>query len=186
MHSSRFVLPWAGLFSHIRSPLLHFLGMHSSHYSGPNWDMSHLGSFILQKTSDGALDAQECVRFTLRVNWISESTTGQLVECVEEKYHEHDFRKTLQFQNNSNASKIYFNIKHERHSPIPEQITHMNRIYWINDTLIQKQMTHLNWIQSLQHNLCSPIDEDDVNQKHRVQAVQVDWWRNWLVWTSSF
>lgn len=71
--------------------------------------MSHLGSFILEKSSDGALDAQECVRFTLRANWISESTTGQLAECVAEKDHEHDFCKTLQFQNNSNDSKTYLN-----------------------------------------------------------------------------
>ncbi len=100
MHSCLIVLPWASLFSHIRSSLLHFLGLHCSHYSRPHWDMSHLGR-LQEKSSD----AQECVRFT--ENWVSKSTTtGQLFGgmCCRKSWHfqllpsmtKHDFRKTVQ------------------------------------------------------------------------------------------
>ncbi len=131
MHSCLIVLPWASLFSHIRSSLLHFLGLHCSHYSGPHWDMSHLGH-LLKKSSD----AQEFKRFTEnRVSKIT--TTGQLFggECCRKSMTKHDFRKTLQFhfyvivpQYNS---KTCFN---EHCSPIPEQMTHINQLILKNQT----------------------------------------------------
>lgn len=77
----------------LRSPLLHFLGLHSTHYSGPHWDMSHLGSFAQEKSSDGALDAQEFVRFTLRANWILEKTIWTIGGECSRKRHDVIFAK---------------------------------------------------------------------------------------------
>ncbi len=139
MHNCLIVLPWASLFSHIRSSLLHFLGLHCSHYSGPHWDMSHLGR-LQEKSSD----AQECVRFT--ENWVSKSTTTEQLfggVCRRKSWHfqllpsmtKHDFRKTLQFpfyvlvpQYNS---KTCFN---EHCSPIQEQMTRINQLILKNQT----------------------------------------------------
>ncbi len=142
MHSCLIVLPWASLFSHIGSSLLHFLGLHSSHYSGPHWDMSHLVHFVgysrklwwstwctgMHKIHfEGELDFE-------KYNWTT-VLQKKLTFSTFAKYDEAWFSQNLAIpfyvlvpQYNS---KTCFN---EHCSPIPEQMTHINQFFLMNQT----------------------------------------------------